>query len=99
MRKALLLSLAFVFALGGCAQIRVHRASETAKLSEKKEETFRTAAFGLRNLSYPVDLRYQCGKEDWEVVTTEKTFSQALLSVVTLNLYSPWTIGVECRKP
>ncbi len=54
------------------------------------------ALFGLKAFSDPVDLTDEC-PEGWGEFTTYTTGLQALLHVVTLNLYSPWTVQPACR--
>jgi hypothetical protein len=49
-------------------------------------------AFGSRS----VDVRDLCGKADAERVEFERRFSDYLVGVVTLGMYVPHRIRVEC---
>lgn len=84
-------------ALVGCADIRVHRDSSPALRTEPAVSTTRSIALGAKTLGDPTDLSYRC-PSGWASVRSRKTFTQALLTVLTLNLYSPWTVETECRK-
>lgn len=58
--------------------------------------TFTTGIFGVKSFSAPVDISSEC-PDGWGQFTTRVTGLQALFHVITLNLYSPWTVDTACR--
>lgn len=84
-------------ALPGCAEIRVHRGVNVSDaMGERAEQSHSEAGFGLKALSEPVILTEKC-PGGWQEWTTRKTALQSALSVVTLGIYTPWTVEWVCR--
>lgn len=58
--------------------------------------TFTTGIFGVKSFSAPVDISADC-PDGWGEFTTRVSGLQAFFHVITLNLYSPWTVDTACR--
>ncbi len=56
---------------------------------------------GLIEISKPMDIQYNCGKQQWDSITVERSLLNGLASVssVQLSIYTPWSIIYECRDP
>jgi len=56
---------------------------------------------GMIEISEPMDTIYNCANQQWDSVTVERTFLNAIASSTWpyLAVYSPWTIVYECREP
>ena len=103
--RACILALSF-FALTACATVHVHRISDPplflkdkarGETRELPETTYKNYLFGLESFTDPVVLGAVCPYR-WETVTMEVTAWQGILRVITLNLYSPWTVRVTCSE-
>lgn len=91
------LALSLILALSsGCGTIRVYQ-SEAAENAPGGVfvEKYSMTVWGLNDGSPPVNLSQRC-KHGWVRLSSWVSTSQALLRVVTLNFYSPWTIEVVC---
>jgi Bor protein len=85
------------FLSAGCARTVIHRTSAepASGVTEASKVSQGTALWGFLQLAPAVNLSAQC-PNGWQVVTTEVNAIQAVLRVVTLNLYAPWTVSVSC---
>ena len=56
---------------------------------------------GLIEYSKPMNITESCDNKQWDTVTVEKTFFNALadLSWPYVSVYTPWSIFYECREP
>lgn len=84
--------------------------SKDANISNKvskKEKWHHNVAFGLVEVSAPVNLKQECEGHGWTSVTTESSFSNIVLSQIsnaimrplTINSYGVWTpktVTVTC---
>ena len=105
MVRALIAAAAASVALAsGCATIHVHRVSDPPMFLKDKrkrpernagEWTYKNYLLGVESFSDPILLDRVCPYR-WETVTTEVSAWQGILRVMTLNLYSPWTVRVSC---
>jgi Bor protein len=59
------------------------------------------ALLSLIELSRPMNVTYNCANQQWDTVTVERTFFNALadLNWPYFSLYSPMSIIYECREP
>lgn len=66
-----------------------------------REQWHHLAINGIFEISPPMNLTYNCGKQQWDTVTVERTFLNGLASLSSqyLTVYSPWAIVYECRDP
>jgi hypothetical protein len=94
--KALSVLLLCAAVASGCARIRLHRDSAPPSERALEDTTYSTAIFGLKSFSDPVNLTERC-PQGWSMIGTEARAFQGVLRVLTLNLYSPWTVKVSCR--
>jgi len=53
--------------------------------------------FGLAELSGPYDLSRLCPR-GWAEIHTETPFLQGLVTVLTLNVYTPQSVTIRCRE-
>ena len=53
--------------------------------------------FGLAELSGPYDLGRLCPR-GWAEIHTETPFVQGLVTVLTLNVYTPQSVTIRCRE-
>jgi hypothetical protein len=112
MRRVVLLVL--VLALGaGCYRTRYEnfspanplRSGDAAATSVGKHRWEHFFLYGLAPVERFSDARFFCnGAENVFAVETQRTFPQALVSVVAgyyilINIYSPWDATIECREP
>ena len=82
----------------GCAQVQINRTSASnPPRAEVVSVTKRSIVFGFHTLGGPINVAYYC-PNGWTRITNRKTFSQGLLTVLTANLYSPWTVEMECQQ-
>ena len=86
-----------VIILSGCSEIRVHRTFEIQPAGVAHVEQYKFVALGFKSITEPVHLNERC-PEGWEDLAVKKTPLQSLLTVVSLNLYSPWTVEYSCKK-
>lgn len=97
MRKRSWVVVAIAAALSACAEIRVHRGGDLrATMGEREVQTFKEVGFGLKALSAPLNLSEKC-PGGWQEWNTRKSALQSALSVVTLGIYTPWTVELACR--
>ena len=63
---------------------------------------------GLIEYSAPINVVAQCGDDQWDTVTIERTFFNWLAGFVSVpiadagvpfSIYGPWTVIYECREP
>lgn len=54
--------------------------------------------WGIAELSGPYDLKKLC-PNGWAEITTETSFLNGLLSMLTSDIYSPQTVTVRCSGP
>ena len=92
---ALLLATAFA---PGCASQTIYRTSTNPALEKTTVEIYRTVVLGLEPMTPAINLGHRCAN-GWQSVTTEVTVLQATLRVITLNLFSPWTVTISCVAP
>lgn len=55
---------------------------------------------GLIEFSKPLNLSYNCGNQQWDSITIERSLLNgvAAASSAYLSLYTPWSIVYECRE-
>lgn len=66
-----------------------------------REQWHHLGVNGLIEFSKPMNVEYNCGKQQWDTITVERTFLNGLASLSSYYsaLYSPWAIVYECRDP
>lgn len=66
-----------------------------------REKWHHLAINGLIEISPPFDIEYNCANQQWDTITTEKTFLNVLAGVSTeyVSIYSPWSMVYACREP
>lgn len=95
------LILALTVALSGCSTIHFVNGPQV-KDTVIREQTHHLTLNGMVEISPPVDLNYNCANQEWDTVTTERTFINGFVSFFSqgiggLSLYSPWTVRYHCR--
>ena len=83
--------------LSGCAHINIHRVSTHPPETQGAPTTYPNYLLGFLERTNPIDLKSVCSG-NWEEADSYVTRTQALFRVVTLNLYSPWTVSVNCSS-
>jgi hypothetical protein len=97
MRRVFVVVIACTALLGGCAEIRVRQAPVHESVLQKVTINQKFLLFGAVRLNPPIRLDEAC-PQGWESFKTWTTTGQALLRVVTLNLYSSWKTEVSCSE-
>jgi len=64
-----------------------------------REQWHHLMFMGLIELSEPMDVEYNCGNQQWDSITIERTFLNGIANSLIwyINVYSPWSITYECR--
>lgn len=87
--------------LAACSTMKFVNGPEMEDTVER-EEWHHLGLNGIVEYSRPMDVDYKCDRQQWDSVTVEYSFFNALASVTTvapISIYSPWTIIYECRDP
>ena len=85
--------------MSGCAHVRIHRTSlPSPSIGAAKQSTYKIAFLGLKSFTDPIDLSKDC-ESSWETLDTRVTFLQGVLRVVTVDMYSPFSVEVACSAP
>mgnify|MGYP000409786742 CR=1 FL=1 len=91
----------FVILLSGCTTIHFDR-NENLDLNATKSETWHhNIVFSLVEVSDPVNLKQECGDQEWSSVKTELSFLNGLASgitgIVVPYIWYPKTVEVSCN--
>jgi hypothetical protein len=91
--------LSIVFFLSACSTFEFVNGPELNQTTIH-ESWHHQGINGLINFSKPLNVKAQCGQQQWESVTIEETFFNGISGVShpVINLYAPWTIIYECRE-
>lgn len=86
------------FLLPGCSTIRVHNIGPHGSETYQTASTFHTVGFGFAPISSPMSLKEKC-ELGWSTLTSEISLIHAVFHVVTLKLFSPVNVIIDCRDP
>ena len=100
MIKHVLLILA-VSISSGCSTIHFINGDPQTRY-EEMSEWHHTAAFRLLEVSDPVDMSERCRGNEWNTITTERTFINGLAGIVDslilgVDVWEPYTVFYTCR--
>ncbi len=98
--SAIGLSLSLSLALSACSTMTFVNGPEMDETVER-EQWHHLGINGMIEYSPPMNVVYNCANQQWDSVTVELSFFNAIASVSPwppLSLYSPWTIIYECRE-
>jgi hypothetical protein len=87
-----------VLALSGCFRTTVKNGEPVAAAAVEWNERWHDGlVFGLTELSGPYDLSRLCPR-GWAEIHTETPLLQGLVTVLTLNIYTPQSVTIRCRE-
>lgn len=82
--------------VSSCASVRVYDDKTSADPAQApKVSTYKTVLLGWKRLDPPIVLENEC-PQGWREIHTYKDWKQTLLTLVTLNIYGPWTVELTC---
>ncbi len=87
--------------LGACSTMNFVNGPEMEETVER-EKWHHLGLNGVVEYSPPMNLKYNCGQQQWDTATVELSFFNGIASFspwVPLSIYSPWTVIYECREP
>jgi hypothetical protein len=98
MKRALLgLALASLVAVSGCYTMTVRTPVEAAPATVEYDERWHHGALlGIVEISGPYDLSAACPQGGWAEITTETSFLNGLLELLTSGIYASQTVSVRC---
>ena len=89
------------YQLAACSTMKFVNGPEMEETVER-EQWHHIGINGIVEYSKPMNIEYNCAKQQWDTVTVELSFWNAIASVSPwpyVSLYTPWTIIYECREP
>lgn len=91
-------TLIFLFFLAGCAQVEVRQGAQRESDVKPIRATYHQILWGFVSISSPMEWKTTC-PHGWSATQVEASPVQIVLRILTLNLYSPWTVSTYCEKP
>ncbi|MCP4409417.1 MAG: hypothetical protein GY807_17040 [Gammaproteobacteria bacterium] len=88
---------AMVITTSACSTIKFYN-DEAKPDAQAYSEYHHMAGLDLVEVSDPVDMRQRCDGEQWQYVTTERTFANGVVSALTQPFYSPWEVSYGCAS-
>ena len=91
--------LVCALALPGCYTTTVTSGEPAARATVAYDEKWHSGVVnGIAELSGPHDLEKIC-PHGWSKITTETSFLNGFVEVVTTGIYNPQTVSVHCAVP
>lgn len=90
-------ALALATVLAGCSTVTIHPKDSPKFSSAPTYEDSRPFYLGGLVGEERVDVKEVCANQDVKQMQSQQTFTDGLLTVVTLGIYAPHTVKVWCE--
>lgn len=97
MRNKILALLASSFILSACATTHWQSGLQTETPPIKKEVWSHSFLFGIISADEAQNLNELCDNNEFQVLQTRSNFIQVIISLGTLGIYTPYSVGAVCK--